>query len=329
MLVWLAATASAVPLTPAEVARHDQREDCWLVIDDVVYDATDWIESHPGGSAITRGCGKDATWFFTHRDGAEQDHSAAAREILEGMRLGEVGADVDIGTGTVESPHPYDLRLEGAWAGPGPSTGVGPRNSITLRVAHAISTVSDVPTGIATQLGYSFGFLDVLVSDEQGVGLGSLEVKVRPLHQHADRPMPLSVAVVGGAGMAYGQDVPAVYGQLVLERDLIDRRLVFRLDATGGIAPGTADSAALSFGGSAELRPIPIHGLFGSVRTPTAEPGNLDWAAGARFYTRLHAFALYVSNTPALSPWAQASPTPQSIAIGGNFERAFLLRRKN
>ena len=128
--------------------------------------------------------------------------------------------------------------------------------------------------------------------------------------------------------MAYGQDVPALYGQVVLARDLVDRRLVFRIDATGGIAPGTADSAALSVGGSFELRPIPIHGLFASIRMPTADPSNLDWTAGARIYTRLHAFSLYVANSPALSPWELAAPTDQAIAIGGSFERAFLLPRK-
>lgn len=197
-----------------------------------------------------------------------------------------------------------------------------------MRVGHSISTDAAVPSGILLQLGYSTGWLDLVVSDEGGAGIGSLEAKVRPLHQHGARPMPLSLAVVAGAGYAYGAGAPALYGQLVLERDLLDRRLSFRADATGAISPGVAGSAALSAGAGFEFRPIPIHGVFAELRMPSADPARLQWAAGLRFYTRLHAFTLFATNTPSLSPWELASPKAQAIAIGGAFERNFLLPRK-
>ena len=43
------------------------------------------------------------------------------------------------------------------------------------------------PTGIAMALGYSTGWLDVLVSDARALGLGALELKVRPLAQHGSK----------------------------------------------------------------------------------------------------------------------------------------------
>lgn len=37
--------------TRAEIEKHDQEDDCWLVIDNCVYDATSVLGWHPGGSA--------------------------------------------------------------------------------------------------------------------------------------------------------------------------------------------------------------------------------------------------------------------------------------
>lgn len=43
---------------------HNRREDLWLVIDGKVYDFTDFVEDHPGGDAILRYAGGDATVGF-------------------------------------------------------------------------------------------------------------------------------------------------------------------------------------------------------------------------------------------------------------------------
>ncbi len=56
--------------TREEVAKHTSMEDCWIVIQDQstkewkVYDVTDYIDEHPGGTAIMTNAGGDATAGF-------------------------------------------------------------------------------------------------------------------------------------------------------------------------------------------------------------------------------------------------------------------------
>jgi hypothetical protein len=49
----------------AEVALHNSKADCWIIIEDSVYDITGFFESHPGGEAPVRFCGRDATAVFS------------------------------------------------------------------------------------------------------------------------------------------------------------------------------------------------------------------------------------------------------------------------
>lgn len=46
--------------TMAEVQTHCWKDDCWLVVDDVVYDATKFVSRHPGGAEkIAENAGDD------------------------------------------------------------------------------------------------------------------------------------------------------------------------------------------------------------------------------------------------------------------------------
>ena len=48
-----------------EVAFHNNENDAWIIINDDVYDITDFLEEHPGGKMILISIlGEDATEFF-------------------------------------------------------------------------------------------------------------------------------------------------------------------------------------------------------------------------------------------------------------------------
>lgn len=48
----------------AEILKHDKKDDCWVIIDNLVYDLTCWVPKHPGGDIIYEYGGHDVTDLF-------------------------------------------------------------------------------------------------------------------------------------------------------------------------------------------------------------------------------------------------------------------------
>ena len=70
--------------TLAQVSERNSAAECWVAIDGGVYDLTQWIRSHPGGSgAILNLCGKDGTASFTSQHGGQ----ARPSSTLDGYYL--------------------------------------------------------------------------------------------------------------------------------------------------------------------------------------------------------------------------------------------------
>ena len=94
--------------TLSEVFRHNQENDCWIVIGDNVYDVTNYLNTHPGGDIIImERAGMDATRVFL-----DQNHSSAAKVLLEKYLIGKVDLLKDRDTINKLRPEdPEEFRL--------------------------------------------------------------------------------------------------------------------------------------------------------------------------------------------------------------------------
>ncbi len=48
-----------------KVMTHNKRQDAWMVLNNKVYDVTNYIPFHPGGAKILAGVGRDATELYS------------------------------------------------------------------------------------------------------------------------------------------------------------------------------------------------------------------------------------------------------------------------
>ena len=78
-----------------EVSKHNQKGDCWLVINNKVYDVSEFSKKH--NENILLGCGKDATKLFETRTdengkkiGSGRPHSNYARKLKDSFYIGEL-----------------------------------------------------------------------------------------------------------------------------------------------------------------------------------------------------------------------------------------------
>ncbi|EXJ65967.1 uncharacterized protein A1O5_10943 [Cladophialophora psammophila CBS 110553] len=86
-----------LPAIPANEVRRRNGKSCpdiWIVIDDIVYDCTIFVNEHPGGDTVIRSfAGKDCSWQFHRVHGFQKN-----RKWLPGLRVGQ--------TKGVENPYP-------------------------------------------------------------------------------------------------------------------------------------------------------------------------------------------------------------------------------
>ena len=72
--------------TKEEVLVHNNENDCWIIINNKVYNITNYLTMHPGGKKILLQCaGKDVTEYFK-----DIRHSNKAYKQLENYYIGNI-----------------------------------------------------------------------------------------------------------------------------------------------------------------------------------------------------------------------------------------------
>ncbi|KAH9894602.1 flavocytochrome c [Xylariomycetidae sp. FL2044] len=78
-----------------EVAKHNKKEDLWVVVKGVVMDLTNWLDEHPGGpQAIMNFMGRDATEEFEMLHDDEVIPKYAPQQVIGRVKGGEVTLEI-------------------------------------------------------------------------------------------------------------------------------------------------------------------------------------------------------------------------------------------
>lgn len=80
-----------VTLDLAEIAKHNTKQDCYLIVKGAVYSVSGFIDAHPGGvKKIVDECGGEASAVFS------AIHSNFAWNLLKDYYIGDLGQSVNI-----------------------------------------------------------------------------------------------------------------------------------------------------------------------------------------------------------------------------------------
>jgi len=103
----------SINLSLSEISKHNKNVDCWLIINNKVYDISSYLNIHPGGaSTITAYCGKDGTKGFADKDRGTP-HSNRADSLLNNYYLGDVGQNIYYQKNNVNSSQPSTILNSG------------------------------------------------------------------------------------------------------------------------------------------------------------------------------------------------------------------------
>lgn len=84
-------TAAEKSYTAAEVARHKKPSDCWMIIEDTVYDVTEYVARHRRHDYdIRKHCGSDSSAGWKEKPETGKPHSRKAERLLERYRIGKL-----------------------------------------------------------------------------------------------------------------------------------------------------------------------------------------------------------------------------------------------
>jgi cytochrome b involved in lipid metabolism len=78
-------------VTPAELAKHNNVGDCWMVIEGSVYSMTNSMALHAAvckDAKLADFCGKDATSLWKSKESGDHQHKKKSLRSLENAKVG-------------------------------------------------------------------------------------------------------------------------------------------------------------------------------------------------------------------------------------------------
>lgn len=135
--------------TLEEVAKHNTKADCWMVIQNYVLDLSTYA-GHPGGDTYVPYCGKDGTEGFATKGGRFGDHSNYAYRDAEGYIIGELGKPMPGSGGSATNGSAGNSSTGGTSAPSGnntppPGNGTGTANNAPPAANASNSTPAQQP----------------------------------------------------------------------------------------------------------------------------------------------------------------------------------------
>jgi cytochrome b involved in lipid metabolism len=97
-----------ITLNAQEIGKHSTQSDCWMIINNKVYNFTSYLGAHPGNaSSMLPYCGKDGSQGFATKDkSSPQSHSGFADSLLVNYYLGDLNQVIDQPQAILQSPLP-------------------------------------------------------------------------------------------------------------------------------------------------------------------------------------------------------------------------------
>jgi cytochrome b involved in lipid metabolism len=92
--------SSSVILTSDEISKHNRANDCWVIVNNKVYDLTNFLSTHSGGSqAIYPYCGRDGSSAYATKDkNPARTHNPNDVNILDNYYIGDLNQAQNSGT---------------------------------------------------------------------------------------------------------------------------------------------------------------------------------------------------------------------------------------
>lgn len=104
-----AVNSNTTSYTASEIATHNTATNCWLIINNNVYNVSTYLVQHPGGvSVVTPYCGKEATQAF-NTQGGKGSHSNTAKNLLTTFQVGTLSTSIS----TTPTPTPTQVASTG------------------------------------------------------------------------------------------------------------------------------------------------------------------------------------------------------------------------